>query len=123
MSERKTAPRPPHGHGPRFSKERAKDFKGTMRALLGLLSAHKLSLAAVLVFAIGGTAFTIVGPKVLSMATTEGSLRTIPLSLTYTRTEAVPRSIPISLANENIISTSCFLFLAKKFAYTPKIPL
>ena len=71
MSERKTAPRPPHGHGPRFSKERAKDFKGTMRALLGLLSAHKLSLAAVLVFAIGGTAFNIVGPKVLSMATTE----------------------------------------------------
>ncbi|MGN0038759.1 MAG: ABC transporter ATP-binding protein [Coriobacteriales bacterium] len=71
MSERKTAPRPPHGPGPRFSKERAKDFKGTMRQLLSLLSAHRLALAAVLVFAIGGTAFNIVGPKVLSLATTE----------------------------------------------------
>ena len=38
-------------------------------------------------------------PVVLSMATTEGSLRTTPLPFTYTRTEAVPRSIPISFAN------------------------
>ena len=65
-------PRPPHGpHGPRFSKEKAKDFKGTMRRVFGLLSPHKLALLAIFVFAIGGTAFNIVGPKVLSTATTE----------------------------------------------------
>ncbi|MGN0959404.1 MAG: ABC transporter ATP-binding protein, partial [Coriobacteriales bacterium] len=65
-------PRPPHGpHGPRFSKEKAKDFKGTMRRVFGLLSPHKLALLVIFVFAIGGTAFNIVGPKVLSTATTE----------------------------------------------------
>ncbi|MDD6767859.1 MAG: ABC transporter ATP-binding protein [Coriobacteriaceae bacterium] len=64
--------RPPHGpHGPRFSKEKAKDFKGTMRRVFGLLSPHKLALLVIFVFAIGGTAFNIVGPKVLSTATTE----------------------------------------------------
>ena len=73
-SPHSTAPRrrPPHGpHGPRFSKEKAKDFKGTMRRVLGLLAPHKLALLAILVFAVGGTVFNIVGPKVLSTATTE----------------------------------------------------
>ena len=32
-----------------------------------------------------------------SIATTEGSLRTTPLPLTYTKIEAVPKSIPISV--------------------------
>ena len=73
-SPHSTAPRrrPPHGpHGPRFSKEKAKDFKGTMRRVLGLLAPHKLALLAIFVFAVGGTVFNIVGPKVLSTATTE----------------------------------------------------
>ena len=38
-------------------------------------------------------------PLSLSMATTEGSRSTTPLPLTYTRMEAVPKSIPMSFAN------------------------
>ena len=46
-------------------------------------------------------------PVVLSIATTEGSLRTMPFPFTYTKTDAVPRSIPISFAMD-INSTSLF---------------
>ncbi len=60
---------PPHpGQG---SGEKAKDFKGTLRKLWSYLAEYKLSLIAVAVFAIGATVFNIVGPKVLSQATTE----------------------------------------------------
>ena len=63
-------------------------------------------------------------PVFLSMATTEGSLSTMPLPFTYTRTEAVPRSIPISFANVNIVTfhlvISVVLLLAKKLADTLK---
>ena len=38
-------------------------------------------------------------PVFLSSATTDGSRSTIPLSLIYTSTLAVPKSMPISLAN------------------------
>ncbi|MHB0876424.1 MAG: ABC transporter ATP-binding protein [Anaerolineae bacterium] len=50
--------------------EKARDFKGTMAKLAGYLSTYKLSLVVVLVFAIGSTVFTIVGPKILGKATT-----------------------------------------------------
>ncbi len=60
---------PPHpGAG---SGEKAKDFKGTLRKLLSYLAEYKVSLIAVFVFAVGATVFSIVGPKVLSQATTE----------------------------------------------------
>lgn len=51
--------------------EKAGDFKGAMKKMLSLMAAFKSALAAVLVFAIGSTAFNIIGPKVLSTATTE----------------------------------------------------
>ncbi|WP_294438827.1 ABC transporter ATP-binding protein [uncultured Slackia sp.] len=61
------------GHGPRamMPGEKAADFKGTMKKLLAFMGAFKLSLAVLLVFAVASTVFTIVGPKVLSTATTE----------------------------------------------------
>ena len=40
-------------------------------------------------------------PFVLSTATTDGSLKTIPFPLTYAITVAVPKSIPISCPNPN----------------------
>ena len=66
----------PHGHmgghhGRRHSGEKAQDFKGTMLKLLKVLSAFKAALFVVLVFSIGSTVFNIIGPKVLSTATTE----------------------------------------------------
>ena len=52
--------------------DRAKDFKGTLGKLIkNYLSAYKFQLIIVLIFAIGGTIFTIVGPKILGNATTE----------------------------------------------------
>ena len=52
--------------------ERAKDFKGTTKKLVNnYLSKYKIGLIIVIIFAIGSTIFSIVGPKVLGKATTE----------------------------------------------------
>ena len=50
--------------------EKAQDFRGTMRRMLSFMGQFKLHILLVLVFAIGSTVFNIVGPKVLSEATT-----------------------------------------------------
>ena len=51
---------------------KAKNFKGTTKKLVkNYLSKYKFLLAVVVVFAIGSTIFTIVGPKILGNATTE----------------------------------------------------
>lgn len=51
--------------------EKAKDFKGTVRKLLGYVKPFKIAIIVVMIFAAGSTVFNIVGPKVLSKATTE----------------------------------------------------
>lgn len=52
--------------------DRAKDFKGAMGKLLkNYLIDYKWQLLIVIIFAIGSTIFTIVGPKILGNATTE----------------------------------------------------
>ena len=56
------------------------------------------------------TASTLVVPA--SMATTEGSRSTMPLSRTYTRQLAVPKSIPISLENRLLSCANMNLCLA-----------
>ena len=61
---------PGRGHGKVI--EKAKDFKGTTKKLIkDYLSKYKLALFIVIVFAIGSTIFSIVGPKILGNATTE----------------------------------------------------
>ena len=60
--------------GPRRgqSVEKAKDFKKTTAKLIRTyLSKYKIALIVVMIFAIGSTIFTIVGPKILGNATTE----------------------------------------------------
>lgn len=57
--------------GPMAGAEKAKDFKGTMRKLMGYLGEYKLSILFVVIFAIGSTIFNIAGPKILGKATTE----------------------------------------------------
>ena len=62
----------PGGPGGAKAVERAKDFKGTTKKLMGkYLSEYKWKLIIVFIFAIAGTVFTIVGPKILGKATTE----------------------------------------------------
>ena len=60
------------GFGPpgMMAGDKAKDFKGTLKKLLKYLSAYKLSLIIVLIFAIGSTIFAILGPEILGRATT-----------------------------------------------------
>ncbi len=67
-----------HGRGPghggpgarMHGTEKSKDFAGTMKKMLAFMGQFKLHILLVLVFAIGSTVFNIVGPKVLSEATT-----------------------------------------------------
>ena len=52
--------------------EKPKDFKKTTKKLIdNYLSKYKIGLIVVIIFAIGSTIFTIVGPKILGNATTE----------------------------------------------------
>ena len=60
--------------GPRGGQttERAKDFKKTTKKLIrSYLVDYKIPIIIVMIFAIGSTIFTIVGPKILGNATTE----------------------------------------------------
>ena len=78
MSNNGTAQKPPKmrgpmggphgGHGPA---EKAKDVKGTTKKLAHRLSEYKIAIIIVMIFAIGSTIFSIVGPKILGNATTE----------------------------------------------------
>jgi ATP-binding cassette subfamily B protein len=51
--------------------EKAKDFKGTLKRLLMYFLPEKIRFLIVLVAAIFGTIFNIVGPKILGLATTK----------------------------------------------------
>lgn len=61
----------PMGHGPGAPMERAKDFRGTLRKLLVYVNNYRPALIVVVLFAVAGTIFNVVGPKILSRATTE----------------------------------------------------
>ena len=66
--------RPAGGHGPMKGMgpgEKPKNLKGTIKKLLKYMSKYKIQLFFVIIFAIGGTIFNIIGPKILGKATTE----------------------------------------------------
>lgn len=70
-------PKPTHQRGPMGRMggmrrgEKAKDFKGTMRQLLGYIGQHKIAVFAAVAFAVCSVIFNIVGPKVLGQVTTK----------------------------------------------------
>ena len=71
MSENSRRPsRGPMGRG-RMNGEKAKDFSGAVKKLLLYMSKYKIRLIGMMIFAIVGTVFNIVGPKILGKATTE----------------------------------------------------
>lgn len=63
--------RGPGGHGGMMPGEKAMDFKGTTRKILSYIGRYKIAIVLVMISAVAGTVFNIVGPKVLSKATTE----------------------------------------------------
>ncbi|MFR1201789.1 MAG: ABC transporter ATP-binding protein [Blautia sp.] len=69
MSERSRRPMG-GGHGMR-SVEKAKDFKEAMSRLFQYMGKYKFRFGLMFLFAIAGTIFNIVGPKILGKATTE----------------------------------------------------
>ena len=78
MSKNEQEKKPPvikgaMGGGPRGTApiEKAKDIKGTAKKLANILSKYKIAVIIVLIFAVGSTIFSIVGPKILGNATTE----------------------------------------------------
>ena len=71
MSENSRRPsRGPMGRG-RMNGEKAKDFSGAVKKLLRYMSKYKIRLIGMMIFAIVGMVFNIVGPKILGKATTE----------------------------------------------------
>lgn len=61
----------PMGHGSGMTGEKAKDFKGSISKLLKYMAPYKIGIVIVLIFAMGSTLFSIVGPKILGKATDE----------------------------------------------------
>jgi ATP-binding cassette subfamily B multidrug efflux pump len=63
------------GHGPmggmRGNVEKPKNFKGTFSKFLKYLRPYRIKLIIVIIFAIGSTIFSILGPKLLGRATTK----------------------------------------------------
>ena len=51
--------------------EKARDFKGTLKKLLKIISEYKILIILAFLFAVGSTIFSIVSPKILGNATTE----------------------------------------------------
>ena len=51
--------------------DKAKDFKGTLKKFLKIISEYKVLVILAFLFAIGSTIFAIVSPKILGNATTE----------------------------------------------------
>lgn len=69
QKQQHSGPRMGPGHMMGGPAQKAKDFKGSLKKLLGRLKPYRLKIAAVLFFALLSTVFTIVGPKILGQAT------------------------------------------------------
>ena len=71
---RPAMPRGPMGHGPgrhRGPAEKPKNFKGTLKQLVGYLKPHAAALIAAVVMAIASVAFSVVGPDILGQVITK----------------------------------------------------
>lgn len=74
--------RPMGGRGPMgmMPGEKAKDFKGAIRRLVGCLGRYKLAIAGAIILSVASTVFTIIGPIILGAATDEiysGMMRSV----------------------------------------------
>ncbi len=75
MSNQKSARNRGPGFGPHGGMgapvQKAKDFKGTLKRLIRYLAPYRFNLLAVFIASILSTVFSILGPKILGMATTK----------------------------------------------------
>ena len=61
----------PMGGGRNMAGEKAKDFTAAMKKLISYMKRYRFRLAVMMICAIAGTVFNIVGPRILGQATTE----------------------------------------------------
>ncbi|HIV13179.1 MAG TPA: ABC transporter ATP-binding protein [Candidatus Pullilachnospira stercoravium] len=61
----------PMGGGRNMAGEKAKDFTAAMKKLISYMKRYRIRLAVMMICAIAGTVFNIVGPRILGQATTE----------------------------------------------------
>lgn len=81
----------PMGRGPiQGSFEKPKNFKATMKKLIGYLKPHWISMIVVLIFTIASTVFAIASPKILGNATNE----IVNDYINITAYDAVMKNIP-----------------------------
>jgi ATP-binding cassette subfamily B protein len=85
--------------------EKAKDFKGTALRLLSYFLPQKFLLIVVLITAIIGTVFNIVGPKILGLATTK------LFDGLIAKYEAYQRHLPIPSIDFHYIATVLLILL------------
>ncbi len=71
QNQQRRGPMGGHGPGPMMAGEKAKDFKGTMKKLLGYMKRFLPGIILVLICAAASTIFSIFGPKILGQATTK----------------------------------------------------
>ena len=60
-----------HGGPPGMPVEKAKDFKGSFRKLIKYIGNYRLAIICVMVIAALSTVFSVLGPKIMGLATTE----------------------------------------------------
>lgn len=73
--------------------EKAKDFRGTLKRLLSYFLPEKINFIIVVVAAIFGTIFNIVGPKILGLATTKLFNNLIASFIVQARNAAIKRQL------------------------------
>lgn len=71
VKRRNRGPGGPGGPGGMGPVEKAKDFKGSIKKLVRYMGRYKIGVLFVMIFAVGSTVFSIVGPKILGHATTK----------------------------------------------------
>lgn len=64
-------PRGPMGHGRRSPGEKPKNFKGTLKQLIGYLRPHAVALIGAVLMAVASVAFNVVGPDILGQVVTK----------------------------------------------------
>lgn len=71
-NKRKPRMRPAGGgrHGPMGAGEKPKDFRGTLRKLLGVLKPYRWTVLVVMLLSVGSVVFSVIGPKKMGEITT-----------------------------------------------------
>ena len=59
----------PMGGGRNMAGEKAKDFTAAMKKLISYMKRYRIRLAVMMICAIAGTVFNIVGPRILGCST------------------------------------------------------